>query len=236
MDPLAPPAGPAAPPHDACPLPFSERPAGAAERLLGRGEEGLSEEELVGLVLSSRGAAAGRLLGRFGSLRALARASALEIERGGVSRAAAVRVAAALALARRLAGSPLRCGRVLRQSEEIFQAFGPRMRDLVKERFLAVHVDAKNRYLREHLISEGSLTASLVHPREVFAPAIRERAAAILLVHNHPSGDPEPSPEDQSVTRRLVEVGGLVGIRVLDHVVVGDGRYVSFAERSWLDA
>ncbi len=85
--------------------------------------------------------------------------------------------------------------------------------------------------IREDLVSEGILTASLVHPREVFAPAIREAAAGIVLVHNHPSGDPEPSPEDHEVTARLCAVGELVGIRVLDHVVIGDGCYVSFLER-----
>ena len=85
--------------------------------------------------------------------------------------------------------------------------------------------------MREDLISEGILTASLVHPREVFAPAIREAASALLLVHNHPSGDPEPSPEDLEITRRLVAAGELVGIRVVDHVVIGEGCYVSFLER-----
>jgi DNA repair protein RadC len=102
---------------------------------------------------------------------------------------------------------------------------------LKPERFIGVFLDGKNRVMREHVISEGILTASLVHPREVFAPAMREHAAALLVVHNHPSGDPEPSPEDVEVTQRLVAVGELVGIRVLDHVVIGDGRYVSFLER-----
>ena len=94
-----------------------------------------------------------------------------------------------------------------------------------------VMLDAKNRVMREARVSEGILTASLVHPREVFAPAIREAAAGIVVVHNHPSGDPEPSPEDHEVTARLCAVGELVGIRVLDHVVIGDGCYVSFLER-----
>ncbi len=96
-------------------------------------------------------------------------------------------------------------------------------------------LDGKNCVMREDLVSEGILTASLVHPREVFAPAIREAAAGIVLIHNHPSGDPEPSPEDLEVTRRLCAVGELIGIRVLDHVVIGDGRYVSFLERGLLD-
>ncbi len=81
------------------------------------------------------------------------------------------------------------------------------------------------------MVSEGILTASLVHPREVFASAIRHAAASIVLVHNHPSMDPEPSPEDIEITRRLVAVGELVGIRIADHIVLGGGRYVSFLER-----
>ena len=90
--------------------------------------------------------------------------------------------------------------------------------------------------IREDQVSEGILTASLVHPREVFLPAIREAAAGLVLVHNHPSGDPEPSPEDLEVTRRLSAVGELVGIRILDHVIIGDGRYVSFLERGLINA
>jgi len=103
-----------------------------------------------------------------------------------------------------------------------------------KEQFWAVLLDGKNRVLREERVSEGSLTASLVHPREVFAPAIRESAGALVLVHNHPSGDPTPSVEDVEITRRLCAVADLVGIRVLDHVVVGDGAFVSFLERGLL--
>jgi len=108
------------------------------------------------------------------------------------------------------------------------------MRDLRKEQFWAILLDGKNRVLREERVSEGSLTASLVHPREVFAPAIRESAGAFVFVHNHPSGDPTPSVEDVEITRRLCSVADLVGIRVLDHVVVGDGAYVSFLERGLL--
>ena len=92
----------------------------------------------------------------------------------------------------------------------------------------------KNRKIRDVKISEGSLTASLVHPREVFNPVIRESAAAVLFVHNHPSGDPTPSQEDMEITRRLKEVGEVMGIRVLDHVVIGHDRYFSFSERGIL--
>ena len=95
-------------------------------------------------------------------------------------------------------------------------------------------LDGKHRLIAEKLISQGTLTASPVHPREVFGPAIRSSAAAIVLVHNHPSGDPTPSADDLDITRRLTDVGELVGIRVLDHVIVGDGRYASLADRGLL--
>jgi len=93
-----------------------------------------------------------------------------------------------------------------------------------------VLLDNKNRKLKDIRISQGSLTASIVHPRDVYLPVIRESAAAVIFVHNHPSGDPTPSREDVEITRRLREVGELVGVRVLDHVIVGHGRYVSFVD------
>jgi DNA repair protein RadC len=176
-----------------------------------------------------------RLLRRFGSLHRLAGASVQEVARAGVvSPAAAARVVAAFALGRRAHERPLAVGRVLRGSEAIFAAYHARLRHRPKERFYAVHLDVRNRMLREEAVSEGTLTASLVHPREVFGPALREKTASLVLVHNHPSGDPEPSPEDHEVTRRLCSVGDLVGVRVVDHVVVGDVGYVSFADRGWI--
>lgn len=118
-----------------------------------------------------------------------------------------------------------------RSSLEIFRYFLPRVVDLRKECFWDVLLDGKNRIIRVVKISEGSLTSSLVHPREVFRPAIEDAAAAVLFVHNHPSGDPTPSREDYRITGRLVETGQVIGIRVLDHVVVGHDRYFSFADQ-----
>jgi DNA repair protein RadC len=100
--------------------------------------------------------------------------------------------------------------------------------------FLVILLDARHRIMREEIVSEGSLTSSIVHPREVFMPAVRESAGAIVFVHNHPSGDPQPSDEDIAVTRRLVHAADLLGIRVLDHVIVGDGTYASFKEAGLL--
>ena len=97
-------------------------------------------------------------------------------------------------------------------------------------------LDGKHRVLREELVSQGTLTTSPVHPREVFGVAIRHHAAAVVLVHNHPSGDPTPSADDLEITRRLADVGDLVGIRIVDHVIVGDGCFASLADRGMLPA
>jgi DNA repair protein RadC len=183
-----------------------------------------------------RGAAglAWAVLERFESLRRIASGSVAELEATGLSADAAVRVAAAFALGRRAAGEGVRKGEPFASSAEIFRRYLPALRDARRERFVAVLLDGKNRVMRDEWISEGSLTSSLVHPREVFARAIRESAGALVFVHNHPSGDPEPSPEDVEVTKRLCNVGEIVGIRVLDHVVIGEGTYVSFLDRGWI--
>lgn len=117
---------------------------------------------------------------------------------------------------------------IISNSEAISAYYMPRLRDDKREKFYAVLLDSIYRIIREELVSIGSLNFSVVHPREVFAPAIREAAASIFLVHNHPSGDPTPSRKDIQVTIRLVEVGEVVGIDILDHIIVGNGSYFSF--------
>jgi DNA repair protein RadC len=124
--------------------------------------------------------------------------------------------------------------RRIRGAEDVYAAFRQRFETLDREMFAVVLLDGKNQVIGFNVVSVGSLTAALVHPREVFKPAILANAAAIILVHNHPSGDPEPSAEDRAITARLKEAGELLGIRVLDHVVIGDGRHVSFADEQLL--
>ncbi len=143
--------------------------------------------------------------------------------------------------------TPLRCPRcgeavepnpprdALRCSAEVAARFGRGFARRRHERFYVVALDARNRVIRRHLVAAGSLTSCVVHPREVFAPLIRDRAAATILLHNHPSGDPQPSPEDEALTRRLAEVGCLIGIAVLDHVIVARGGYYSFRDSGKLD-
>jgi DNA repair protein RadC len=118
----------------------------------------------------------------------------------------------------------------LRSSRQVFEAYKDYFQERNHELFLALLLNGKNRVVREEVISQGSLTASLVHPREVFTPAVRHSAAAILCVHNHPSGDPEPSVEDRQITQRLAECGSLLGVRLLDHIILGDNRYFSFLD------
>ena len=208
------------------------------QRLLRTGATAFSDEELLAIVLG-RGVAAERmaheLLARHGPLRRLSTRSHGELERvPGVGAAAVARLDALFALARRVMRSRLQPGALFVNPRQIFDHYHPVLRDKKKELFCVVLLDARHRVMREEIISEGSLTSSIVHPREVFVPAVRESAGAVILVHNHPSGDPRPSDEDVAVTRRLVHASELLGIRVLDHVIVGDGRYSSFKEAGLL--
>jgi DNA repair protein RadC len=219
-------------------VPDDERPR---ERLARHGPEALSPAELLALLLGTgtRGRSAvtvGQgLIEAAGGLRRLSTRTLREVAAlPGMGEARAARVVAAFALGRRTGELRMTPGARFRSGADIFRHYHGRLRDLRKEQFWAILLDGKNRVLREERVSEGSLTASLVHPREVFAPAIRESAGAMVFVHNHPSGDPTPSVEDVEITRRLCAVADLVGIRILDHVVVGDGAYVSFLERGLL--
>ena len=215
--------------------PATERPR---ERLLESGVEALSDAELVALVLRSgrvRGETAvdlgRRLLDALGGAEGMARMTIAELAcQGGVGVASRAALVAAFELGRRALQHRVNRGGVFRGSAEVFEYFRSRLGTLRKEVFCVLLLDAKHRKLREARISEGSLTASIVHPREVFAPAVRESAAAVILVHNHPSGDPSPSPEDVELTRRLRQAGEIVGIRVLDHVIVGAEHHFSFVD------
>jgi DNA repair protein RadC len=221
---------------DVSPAPAPRR-AGVRSRLLAGGGRLCSDAELLGLVLDGGAdtaaglALAERLLraaGGVGRLDRVARETLAALGRLWPRRAAALR--AALELGRRAVAVPLAVGSPVRDAAAVYGHFRGRLPQLDREVFYVLLLDGKNRVQGEVQVSEGSLTAALVHPREVFAPAIRESAAALILVHNHPSGDPTPSAEDRAITERLRQVGELVGIRVLDHVVVGHARWASLAE------
>jgi DNA repair protein RadC len=150
----------------------------------------------------------------------------------GVARATAVH--AALELGRRMGLEARAAGAPIRSPRDVVALFAPRLQDLPVEEFHVAVLDAQHRFERDVLVTRGLLNASLVHPREVFREAITERAAAVVLVHNHPSGDPTPSAEDRAVTDQLVAAGRLLDIPVHDHVIIGRGRHVSFVEAGLL--
>jgi DNA repair protein RadC len=218
--------------------PEEERPR---ERLLRDGPDALTDGQLLAILLGT-GYTGGTafdlglaLLHRNGGLRGLDRQGAGELcTTPGIGPAKAALVKAALELGKRATAAPLSSGQRLTSSQEVFRHYRPLMRGLQREVFKAVLLDGKNAIIKDVTVSQGSLTLSVVHPREAFIPAIRESAAAVIFVHNHPSGDPEASPEDRALTERLASVGELVGIRVLDHVIIGDRHYVSFADEGWL--
>jgi DNA repair protein RadC len=197
-------------------------------RLRALGPGALSDRELLSLVI---GDAAQKRLSENGAdgLHRLRDLPQQELE-GRIGRLAAARLRASLELGIRVAGEPLERGRRLLGPGDVHGIFGPRLRHLVQEEFHVLLLDTRHRLLRASLSTRGTADTSLVHAREVFREAVREGASAVILVHNHPSGDPRPSPEDRTVTRQLCEAGTIVGIPVLDHVIVGDGRYVSMAE------
>jgi len=202
--------------------------------------DSLSDAEVLALLLgpgSSELASwsqANQLLSHFKSLKNLSKAGYADHRSAGLSHRKAIALLAAVQLQRRLAQRVLAPGKSFRSSVEIYEHFRPQFEELKKECFWDVLLDGKNRILKIVKVSEGSLTASLVHPREVFRPAIQEAAAAVLFVHNHPSGDPSPSPEDIQITRRLLETGRIIGIKPLDHVIIGGFRYFSFADQGLL--
>ena len=221
--------------------PVADRPR---EKLLSSGPATLSDSELLALILRTGHPGSGgsaldlsrRLLNSFGSLRALASAAIAELcSVPGIGPAKAAEILALGELARRFAETPLSPGTRFTGSHAVFTHYHERLRDLKKEVFLVVLLDSKNRVMREVRVSEGSLNASIVHPREVYQPVVRESAAAVLFVHNHPSGDPAPSREDLELTSRLRDAGILMGVRVLDHIIIGSDRYVSLADRGLLD-
>ena len=222
--------------------PEDERPR---ERLMKLGAEQLSDGQLLAIVLATGDAStkqsaldlAMNLLQEFESFRALDAASVAELcQTKGIGPAKATTIKAALELGKRLSGEASKPKSKITGPGDVVHSYRPRLQHLRKEVFKAILLDTKHHILKDATVSEGSLSASLVHPREAFLPAIRESAAAVIFLHNHPSGDPTPSPEDKELTRRLADVGRLVGIEVLDHIIIGmgDPGYVSFRDAGLL--
>jgi DNA repair protein RadC len=212
--------------------PSSARPR---ERLQKYGSDVLSDIELLAVIMG-RGtkaqpvlAIAQDLLEEFGSLRAINNASVEELSTiKGIGLAKATQIKAALQLGRRMEEQPQTNEQpVIKGPEDVDRLLRNKLSDKKKEHFAIIMLDTRNRLIRDTDISVGTLDASLVHPREVFKEAISASAASIMLVHNHPSGDPAPSDDDIRITKRLIEVGKLVDIEVLDHIIIGGEKWLS---------
>ena len=163
-------------------------------------------------------------------LRRLNRVGTVEFRAFGFTPKSIEKLRAIVEIAKRYGQEEFVPGEPFRGSHDVYAHFREHLATEVVEHFYAVLLDNKHRKLRDILVSKGSLTSSVIHPRDIYAQVIRESAAAVIFLHNHPSGDPTPSREDIEITRRLREVGDLVGVRVLDHIVIGKGRYVSFVD------
>lgn len=214
-------------------MPHRDRPR---ERLRRLGPAALTDADLLVLLIGSgTGHASGprvasALLARFETPVRLASADVSALESvAGVGCATAGRLAAAFELGRRAAVDVRPFGAPIRGPADVFRLVGPSLRDRPQEEFHTLLLNTRHRVVRSVPVTRGILDASLIHPREVFRLAVGEGAAGVILVHNHPSGDPTPSDEDRAVTRQLAEAGRILGIPVLDHVIVARSGYTSLA-------
>ncbi|AKB81616.1 DNA repair protein RadC [Methanosarcina barkeri 3] len=218
-------------------IPKEERPR---ERLIRNGPESLSNAELLGIILrtGSREENVVNLCSRILTEYSIKQLSLANVSRlmqvHGVGKAKAAQIAAVFELARRLETFVEEPKRKVCSPKDVYILMYPKMREQKKEKFITLCLDTKNQILKEEVISIGSLNASIVHPREVFKSALMESSASVIMVHNHPSGDPSPSREDIMVTEKMVEGGKLLGIDVLDHIIIGEGRYVSLKDEGFV--
>ncbi|WP_026263470.1 RadC family protein [Paenibacillus sanguinis] len=216
-------------------LPAEERPR---ERMLQYGAGALSHAELLAILLrtgtrqESAVHIAQRMLTVAGGLRGLVDLSLDEmVHTKGIGPVKAIQLKAGIELGRRLAKTRLPESETIRSPQNVSELLMEQLRYLQQEHFVCLFLNTKNHIIAQETLSIGSLNASIVHPREVFRAAIKCSSASIVCAHNHPSGDPTPSPEDILLTRRLCEAGEIVGIDVLDHIVIGDGKFVSLKEQ-----
>lgn len=216
-------------------LPHEERPR---ERMMHYGASALSHAELLAILLrtgsrqESAVHLAQKVINEVGSIRNLVDISIDELTRiKGIGHAKAIQLKAGIELGQRLARARIGEPVIIRSPRDAADLLSEQLRYLQKEHFVCLFLNTKNHIIAQETLSIGSLNASIVHPREVFRAAMKCSSASIICAHNHPSGDPTPSPEDISITARLVEAGQIVGIDVLDHLVIGDGAFVSLKEQ-----
>ncbi|MCM3700369.1 DNA repair protein RadC [Paenibacillus macerans] len=216
-------------------LPMEERPR---ERMMEFGPGALSNAELLAILLRTGTRSesaihmAQRVLSEIGGIRGLVDLSLDEmVQIRGIGPAKAIELKAGIELGRRLAKSRLPESETVRSPQVVAELLMEQLRYLQKEHFVCLFLNTKNHIIAQETLSIGSLNASIVHPREVFRAAIKCSSASVVCAHNHPSGDPTPSAEDIRMTSRLCEAGEIVGIDVLDHIVIGDGKFVSLKEQ-----
>ena len=216
------------------------------EKLVQHGPDVLSDAELIAIIIGSgtrtkdgpvSAVQLGKALGRaYGSLHHLSRRPLKELTRtAGIGRAKAAKLAAAFEIGRRIESQQAGARIQVRSPEDVAAVYGPLMRDLKKEIFKVVLLNTANVVMGDCTVSEGGLAASIVEPRAVFQQAILDNAASIICLHNHPSGNLEPSRNDLRITRQLVEAGQLMGIPVHDHLIIAGSSYTSLAERGVME-
>lgn len=218
-------------------LPEEERPR---ERLTRHGASVLSNAELLAILLrtgtrsESAISLAHRILIQEQGLRYLVDSDVKQLSSiNGIGQAKAAQIKAAIELGKRLASFELGVDKPVKCPQDVADLLMEEMRYLKKEHMKLVLLNIKCNLISVEEISIGSLNASIVHPREVFNPAIRKSSASIIMVHNHPSGDPTPSSEDAAITARIDEAGKLIGIELVDHIIIGDGKYLSMKEKGF---
>ncbi|UFT97923.1 DNA repair protein RadC [Radiobacillus kanasensis] len=219
-------------------VPKQDRPR---ERLLELGPKTLSNQELLAILLGTGSkeesvvALAQRILMHFEGLSLLKDCTIEELTAiKGIGTAKGVLILSAIELGKRMHQFKVEDRYVIRSPEDGADFIMEEMRNLNQEHFVCIFLNTKNQVLHRQTIFIGSLNASIVHPREVFREAVKRSAASIICAHNHPSGDPSPSQEDIHVTKRLVECGKMIGIELLDHLVIGDRKFVSLKEKGYL--
>lgn len=223
-------------------LPVSERPY---EKLEKYGADVLSNAELLAIIIRTGNrnetsvALAQRVLMQDDSSDGLPFLHNISLEElrniSGIGRVKAIQIKAVMELSKRISSTFNTGNRVVIKSpDDVDRLLREEMRHLKKEVFKVILLNTKNHLIKQLNISVGSLTASVVHPREVFSEAVKAGCSAVIFVHNHPSGDPEPSTEDIDTTGRLVNAGNILGIKVLDHIIIGNGKYISLKERGLL--
>lgn len=219
-------------------VPKEDRPR---ERLLKLGASHLSNQELLAILIGSGTkdesvmALSNRVLMHFEGLNLLKDATIEELTAiKGIGAAKGVLLLSALELGRRMSQHKPNDRYVIRSPEDGADYVMEEMRNLNQEHFVVLFLNTKNQIIHRQTIFIGSLNASIVHPREIYREAVKRSAASIICAHNHPSGDPAPSQEDIHVTRRLVESGKMIGIELLDHLVIGDRKFISLKEKGYL--